>query len=255
MRSLDMTPYRPYRSMGRSCLTRPIKDKQVIWVRPKVRTSPDGHFVARPLQTAEFAAAAQLWRHAYPEVYGTDHEFILFPEDYSAHFILADSWEPDCRVKKCCMLVAAEVATGRLVAATIMTKFDRNLQIEYTFAGTHPDYRGRGLMDLLSKPMGWMARNSGAEYLTTFLETWHTITQARTLKFGQGWKIAGIFPGNFTRWNGDNQEYRACEIYLYKFLHDGEKYATKPEEWQLHPEIRRLWECLENVNARLNQEK
>ena len=95
----------------------------------------------------------------------------------------------------------------------------------------------------------------GAEYLTTFLETWHTITQARTLKIGEGWKIAGIFPGNFTRWNGDNQEYRACEIYLYKFLNEGEKYATKPEEWQLHPEIRRLWECLENVNARLNQEK
>ena len=106
MRSLDMTPYRPYRAMGRSCLTRPIKDKQVLWVRPEVRTSTDGHFVARPLQTAEIAAAAEFWRHAYPEVYGTDHEFILFPEDYSSHFILADSWEQDCRVKKCCMLVA-----------------------------------------------------------------------------------------------------------------------------------------------------
>jgi hypothetical protein len=30
---LDMTPYRPYRSMGRSCLPRPMRDKQVLWVR------------------------------------------------------------------------------------------------------------------------------------------------------------------------------------------------------------------------------
>ena len=254
MRALDMTPYRPYRPMGRSCLSRPIRDKQVIWVKPEPRTSTDGRFVARPLQSDEITAAAALWRQAYPEVYGSEHEFILFPEDYPAHFILADSWEQDCRVKKCCLLVAAEVATGRLVAATMMTKFDRNLQIEYTFAGTHPDYRGQGLMDLLSKPMGWMARNSGAEYLTTFLETWHTITQARTLKTGQGWQIAGIFPGNFTRWNGGNQEYRACEVYLYQFLNDGEKYATKPEEWQLQPEIRRLWECLESINCRLHLE-
>jgi hypothetical protein len=74
------------------------------------------------------------------------------------------------------MLVLAEVATGRLAAASIMTKFDKNLQIEYTFAGTHPGYRRLGLMGHLGKIMRWMAGQSGAEYLTTFLETWHTIT-------------------------------------------------------------------------------
>jgi hypothetical protein len=255
MRSLDMSPYRPYHPMGRSCLTRPIRDKQVVWIRPEPRTSADGRFVARPLHLADVAAAAELWRQAYPEVYGTDHEFILFPQDYEARFIFADTWDADAWAKKYCMLVLAEVATGRLASASIMTKFDKNLQIEYTFAGTHPDYRRLGLMGLLGKIMRWIAGQSGAEYLTTFLETWHTITQTRTLKIGQGWKIAGISPGNFTRWNGDNQEYRAREVYMYQFINDGEKYATKPEEWQLHPEIRRLWECLESVNASLHPEE
>ncbi len=251
MRWLDMTRYRPYHPMGRSCLTRPIRDKQVVWVRPEPRLSKDGRFVARPLHLAEIEAAAELWRQAYPEVYGTDHEFILFPEDYEPRLIFADTWEQEAKAKKYCMLVVAEIATGRLAAGSLMTKFDKNLQIEYTFAGTHPDYRRLGLMDLLGRSMHWMAGQSGAEYLTTFLETWHTITQTRTLQPGHGWKVAGIFPGNFTRWNGGDQEYRACEIYLYQFIKDGEKYATKPEEWQLHPEIRRLWECLESINARL----
>jgi hypothetical protein len=39
------------------------------------------------------------------------------------------------------MLVVQETATGRLAAASLMAKYDRNLQIEWTFAGTHPDYR------------------------------------------------------------------------------------------------------------------
>jgi len=132
-----------------------------------------------------------------------------------------------------------------------MTKFDRNLQIEYTFAGTHQDFRRLGLMGFLGGIMDRMARASGAEYLTTFLETWHTITQAHTLAWGRGWRVADIFPGNFTRWAGDGQEYRACEVYMYRFINEGEKYATRPEEWHLHPELQRLWETLEAINRGL----
>ena len=83
-------------------------------------------------------------------------------------------------------------------------------------------------MNLLGSMMHRTALASGAEYLTTFLETWHTITQAHTLKLGQGWKIAGIFPDNFTRWAGDQEEHWGCEIYLCKFINEGEKYATRP---------------------------
>jgi hypothetical protein len=251
MRILDMTPYHPYRRMGLTCRTRPIREKQVIWVKPVPQTHLSGRFVARALARADIPQAAELWRWAYPEVYGSAHDFILFPEEYESRIALTETWDMDARTKTSCMLVVEEPVTARLVAGSLMTKFDRNLQIEYTFAGTHPDYRRLGLMVLLGDLMDRMCQASGAEYLTTFLETWHTITQAETLKLGKGWQIAGIFPGNFTRWGGDQQEYRACEVHLYKFINDGDQYTTKPAEWQLHRELQRLWEQLEALNNRL----
>jgi len=251
MRTLDMTPYQPYRRMGQTCRNRPIREKEVLWIKPDPRPHPSGRFVARALARGDIPRAAELWRWSYPEVYGSAHDFILFPEEYESRMALAETWDTDSREKPYCMLVVEEPAAARLVAGSLMTKFDRNLQIEYTFAGTHPAYRRLGLMALLGALMERMCRASGAEYLTTFLETWHTITQAETLKLGKGWKIAGIFPGNFTRWAGDQQEYRACEIHLYKFINDGDRYASQPAEWQLHPELQRLWEQLEALNQRL----
>jgi hypothetical protein len=251
MRYLDMSPYHPYRDMGRSCHTRTIREKVVRWAKPETRETGDGRFVGRPLGRANIEAAVELWRHAYPELYGSSHDFMLYPEDYEGRMALVETWAEDSVKKPCCMLVVQEKATDRLTAASLMTKFDHNLQIEWTFAGTHPDYRQMGLMGLLGEMMGWMCKVSGAEYLTTFLETWHTITQGETLKMGKGWRVAGIFPGNFTRWAGDQQEYRACEVHMYRFINEGDKYATKPEEWQLHPELQRLWESLEAFNLRV----
>jgi len=251
MRFLDMTPYRPYREMGQSCRIRPIGEKVVRWVKPEPRTTRDGRFVGRPLALADMEAAAELWRQAYPELYGSSHDFMLFPEDYETRMALAETWDEDAARKPCCMLVVQEVANGRLAAASLMTKFDRNLQIEWTFAGTRPGYRQLGLMGLLGGMMDWMCGVSRAEYLTTFLETWHTITQGETLKIGKDWRVAGIFPGNFTRWAKDQEEYRACEVHMYRFINQGDRYATKPEEWQLHPELQRLWEELEGFNRRL----
>ncbi len=253
MQPLDMTPYRPYRPMGISCLTRPIREKQVRWLKPEPEPVLGGRFRVRPLSRADFGAAAELWRQAYPEVYGSSHDFLLYPEDYESRLALVETWEADALGKPCCMLLAEEVATSRLATATLMTKFDQNLQIEYTFAGTHPDYRRLGLMGALVRVMDRLVRASGAEYLTAFLETWHTITQEETFKGGRGWQVAGIFPGNFTRWAGDQQEYRACEVHLYQFVNEGEKYATRPEEWQLHPELQALWDFLETINARLGR--
>ena len=253
MRFLDMTPYTPFSIMGRSCQTRPIREKTVRWVKPEPRETQDRRFVGRPLAQADLEAAAELWRHGYPELYGSSHDFMLFPEDYPDRIVLVDTWEEDSLQKPCCMLVVQDTATGRLAAASLMTKYDRNLQIEWTFAGTHPDYRQQGLMHILGGMMSWMSKESGAEYLTTFLETWHTITQAETLKMGKGWRVAGIFPGNFTRWAGGQEEYRACEIYMYRFINEGDKYATQPEEWRLHPELQKLWEALEAFNRRLTE--
>jgi hypothetical protein len=237
--------------MGQTCQTRPIREKVVSWVKPEPWEIREGRFIGRLLARGDIEAAAELWRHAYPELYGSSHDFMLYPEDYEARLALLDTWEEDSVRKPCCMLVIQERTTGHLAASSLMTKFDQNLQIEWTFAGTHPNYRQMGLMGLLGDMMDWMCSVSGAEYLTTFLETWHMITQRETLKIGKDWRVAGIFPGNFTRWAEGQQEYRACEVHMYRFINKGEKYATKPEEWQLHPELQRLWEALEAFNRRL----
>ena len=34
-----------------------------------------------------------------------------------------------------------------------------------------------------------------------------------------------------------------------RLLNGGEGYATKPEEWQLLPEMRKLRECMEEING------
>lgn len=253
MRFLDMSRYRPYRRMAQTCRTRPIREKQVRWPPPEPQTYLKGRFVGRVLSRRDIEEAAELWRWAYPEIYGSSHDFLLYADEYAARIALAEEWDADSLHKPCCMLVAEEVGASRLAAATLMTKFDKNLQIEYTFAGTHPEYRRLGLMGFLGGIMHRMVQDSGAEYLTTFLETWHTITQAETLKLDRGWRIAGIFPGNFTRWAGGQEEYRACEVYMYRFVHEGEKYATQPAEWHLHPELQRLWEALEAINRRIEQ--
>ena len=73
MRFLDMTPYTPFRSMGQSCQTRPVREKIVRWLKPEPRETPDGSFVGRPLALEDIEAAAELWRHGYPELYGSSH--------------------------------------------------------------------------------------------------------------------------------------------------------------------------------------
>jgi len=62
-------------------------------------------------------------------------------------------------------------------------------------------------------------------YVTVFCETWHNITQYLWFK-RMGWKVAGIFPGNYTRWAGDQKEYRACTVHFYRLINNAERYST-----------------------------
>jgi hypothetical protein len=110
MRFLDMSPYAPFRHMGQSCQTRSIREKTVRWVKPKLWEDKEGRFVGRPLARADIEAAADLWRHAYPELYGSSHDFMLYPKDYEARMALVDTWETDSLEKPCCMLVLCNIA-------------------------------------------------------------------------------------------------------------------------------------------------
>jgi len=248
---INMESYSPYRQMATTCKTRPIREKRVVWTKIESEPFLEDRFQVKTLQRELIVSAAELWRSAYPEIYGSPHQFILDPDQYEKLIAIEESWEEDSKTKVYCMPVVVELETKRVVSATVLTKFEKNLQVEFSFACTHPDFRIRGITDELSRVTRKIALNSGAEYFTTFCETWHDITQNWCIN--DGWKIAGIFPGNITRWNGDNQEYRGCEVHFYQFVGEGEKYTTKPEEWHLAPEAKDVWDVLERVNRKIER--
>lgn len=238
--------------MATSCRTRAPREKRITWTRVESEPFLDGRYQVRPLRRELIKSATELWRAAYPELSGSPHEFLLDPDRYEGLVSLENSWEEDSRNRVYCMTVVEELETRRVVSATLLTKFERNLQVEYSFAATHPDYREKKLTDQLRSVTRKIARSSGAEYFTTFCETWHDITQKWCLR--GGWKIAGIFPGNFIRWNGDNEEYRGCTVHFYHFGGDGEAVSTKPEEWRLAAPVKEVWDVLQRVNREAEQQ-
>jgi len=250
---IDMHGSTPYRKMAKTCRTRPVAPKRIVWTRLESRPLVDGRFQVKPLRRGLFASAAALFRRAYPEIYGSPHEFLLDPEQYEKLVALEETWEQDAQNKVYCMTVVEELAAEKVVSATLLTKYEKNLQVEYTFAATHPEYRQRDLTDELRRVTRQISYHSGAEYLTTFCETWHDITQNWCIK--GGWNIAGIFPGNFVRWNGDDEEYRGCTVHFYRFIGEGEAHTTRPEEWQLAAPVKEIWDTLARVNGEINAEK
>ncbi len=249
-KKLDMSKYKPFREMGKTCKSREIKDKKVVWPRFDVPSLMKGRFRVRTIGRSDLEKAAEFWRSSYPEVYGSDYGFLLYPEEIEKRAALADNWEEDRINKPHLVIVLEEIASGTFVTSAMLTKFDLNLEIEFSMLATHPEWRNKGVSRLIGIGIYDKIGESGAEYFTTFLETWHDITQKMLITRGQ-WKIAGIFPGRFTRWKGGDQEYRGCVIYMYSLTGKGEEYATKPEEWILAPEFRELWNCIERLNQKI----
>ncbi|MDY0038959.1 MAG: hypothetical protein RBS57_01510 [Desulforhabdus sp.] len=247
--TIDMQRSKPYKKMASTCRTRPVSKKQITWHRFDSAPFLHGRFQVRPLRRQLIQSAAAFWRLSYPEIYGSPHEFLLDPAEYEKLVALEDTWDLDAGKKVYCMTVVEELDKAEVVSATLLTKYEKNLQVEYTFAATHPDYRNQAITDELRRITRKISYSSGAEYLTTFCETWHEITQSWCIT--GGWKIAGIFPGNFVRWNGDDEEYRGCVVHFYRFTGEGEAHTTKPQEWSLAFPVRQVWEALERANREI----
>lgn len=247
--------YQPYSPMGKTCMTRPIHDKKVIWPYAAVRMI-NSRFRGRMLGEKDFEAAAELWRSAYPELYGSSskYEWLLYPEQYEGKVAVSEHWQEDRVQKAFCMPVIEDIHSGILAAGALYLKDDRNLHVEFSFGAVQPAYRkgssGEKLPAAILDYLRQLEEESGAEYLSAFCETWHNISQYLCLKVW-GWKLAGIFPGQYTRWCGSNNEYRGCTVHFYKFLGEAEKYSSRPEEWEMIPEVRRLWDVLDEINRKV----
>ena len=246
MPKLEMEKYRTFSNMGKTCETRAVCEKKVIWPFYEKDFS-GGKFKGRIMGRSDVDEVAELWRMSYPEVYGSSFGFILLPEEYEKKVLLKETYEGDSINKIYACYVVEEIETGTITGASFFVKDDKNSHVEFSLGAVHPAYRKKGMAALQGYFYALkLLEQTGAEYLTTFAETWHSIAQKIFLD--NGWNVAGIFPGQFPRWIGGQEECRGCVVWFYKFLGEGEKYATKPEEWKLKPEIKKLWGVLEEIN-------
>ena len=69
----------PYREMATTCMTRPITEKKIVWKRFESELFEKERFQAKVLSGRFINSAASVFRKAYPEVYGSPHEFVLMP--------------------------------------------------------------------------------------------------------------------------------------------------------------------------------
>ena len=137
----DLGKSRPYRKMATSCRTRVPHEKRVTWTKIESEPFRNGKYQVRPLRRELIQSAAELWCAAYPELSGSPHEFLLDPEQYEMLVALEDRWEQDSANKVYCMTVVEKLEAREVISATLLTKFEKNLQIEYSFAATHPEYK------------------------------------------------------------------------------------------------------------------
>ena len=248
---IDMSKYRPFEKSTLSCEVREIKEKKIVWPDMIKRDLGDG-IVSRIIEKKDIVNVAEFWRESYPEIYGSQHEWMLCPEEYEGRVALKDNLKEDSENKIYFISIGEVEKSGKIVFANMVTKYDHNLQIELTFFAIHPDVRkGKGGFNIwkeLSEFYKWMEA-TGAEYVTVFLETWHNTTQHIWFQ-RMGFKIAGIFPGNYTRWCGDQNEYRGCTVHMYRFINNGEKYTNNSTDWKLLPEVKELWGFMEKINAK-----
>jgi hypothetical protein len=223
-----------------------VPEKRLNW--PQIATKPlrDGQYQVKRLRRSLITSASDLWRSVYPELYGSPHELLLDPARYDELIAIEDTWEEDADSKSYCMPVIEELGAGKIVAASLLTKFDKNLQVELSFVAVHPDYQIKELVDELYWQTHLSAYHSGAEYFTACCDVSDNSSQERFIR--EGWNIAGIFPGHSIRCSRGVDEYRSSVVHFYKFLGKSGKYASKPEEWHLAPRVKEAWDALEKAN-------
>jgi hypothetical protein len=247
-----MKKYSPYKKLEKKTLLREISDKKVIWPFYE-KTMSHGKVGLRLLEKKDVDYVSELWRECYGELYGSSlkYDWVLYSEQYQNHVAFKENWEKDSEEKDFCMLLFENVEKNEIIGAWALWKDNRNLQIEFSLGIIHPEYRKDNqeikIVSNVDDYIKTLEEQSGAEYFTAFCETWHNKTQFLCFK-RWGFKIAGIFPGQFTRWNEEQNEYRTCEIHFYKFIGDAERFVTKPNDWELLPEFEKLWDVLEEIN-------
>ncbi len=147
-----------------SLQTRRLVDRRLVW--PAVDEEISGGFRLRDLDWAssrEIEEVSKLHREAFPELFGSVYEDILFPSRWPR-------WAEHWRIYR--------VTEGERQAATcFLTPSVQNMAVELSVLITNPAFRGRGIARQFTRVMDRLIGESGAEYGTVFCATFHTATQ------------------------------------------------------------------------------
>jgi hypothetical protein len=245
--NLNLSDYQPYKPMGQSCQLKDIKEFHIHWPELETTTNlKNGDIILRYMKGNEIDKVVQLWKNVYPEVYGSTHQFVFDSQWYGDNNLFNENWKTDKKEKKYAIILLENLKESQLVGILLMTKLDQNLQVELTMGGLHSEFREQELFYPFFKSILDFISKTEAELITVFAETWHKKTQE--LMDHHGFKIWDLFPWNMIRWSRDQKCYRACEVHYYKFINDGEKYATRFDEWALSEKSSKLWRVLEKLN-------
>ena len=193
----------------------------------------------------ELPLVADIWRRGYPELLGSTLDFIFHPQKYEGNILLRENYQQDKYDRDRCMLRWEK--SGKMVGAIMLKKWDENRQVELTIGTILPRHRKVQEIFIKGFPivMDWL-QDTGAEYVTAFCETWHDLSQQ--LLEANGFKICGIFPGEYVRWTSGNLHYRGCTVHYYRFIGEGAEFATRREEWRLSERATQLWDVLAKLN-------
>ncbi len=247
-RFFDTSKYQPYKKMAKKCRLKNITEFQIKWPELTMEGNlKNNDLVMRYIRPSDIDEVVELWKNVYPEVYGSTHQFVFDTRWYQDNVLFEENWSADAGSKDHAIILLEDRKENRLVGILLMTKWDRNLQIELTMGGLHSAFREKKVFYPFFKNILDRVSTTAVELITVFAETWHRKTQ--DLMDHHGFRIWGIFPGQMLRWSHDEKGYRACEVHYYKFVNGGEKYATGPDEWVLSEKSRELWQAMEKLNG------
>ena len=134
---VDLSGHKPYKLMGQSCRLKDISEFRVNW--PKLVTADElahANLLMRYMRRSDIDEVVELWKNMYPEVYGSTHQFVFDSEWYADNVLLEENWEKDQNKINYAIIVLEDLTERKVGGMLLMTKWDRNLQVELTMGGS-----------------------------------------------------------------------------------------------------------------------
>ena len=87
----------------------------------------------------EIPAVVEFWTLSYPELKGSPLDFIFELKKYKGKILIHEYYDSECYGRDYCMIRLKK--NGEIMASIMLTKWDKNRQVELTIGATIPNNR------------------------------------------------------------------------------------------------------------------